>query len=165
LFRNAEQTLRSEKCFINCARFFLRRTGTLSVFRIAADRVRCLSLETIFWQLSRFNMVNGTKSVVILFALPLVMQAGHMYGTLKKGNTPVSGAEVKITCGTNPRPYGARTDGEGSYRVRVAENGRCMLEVSLDGLSGRAEVFSYNDPVKYDFELILQGKAYILKPR
>jgi hypothetical protein len=28
--------LSSEKCFINCVRFFLRRTGTLSVFRIAA---------------------------------------------------------------------------------------------------------------------------------
>jgi hypothetical protein len=111
------------------------------------------------------NMANGTKLVVILFALPLMIHAGHMYGTLRKGNTLVSGAGLKITCGANPRPYLARTDGEGTYRIRVAENGRCMLEVSLDGLSGRAEVFSYNDPVKYDFELILQGKEYILKPR
>src|SRR5580698_2204666 len=40
LFRNAEQRLSSEKCCINCVRFYLRRTGTLSVlvsaFRIAA---------------------------------------------------------------------------------------------------------------------------------
>ena len=110
-------------------------------------------------------MANGTKLVVTLFALPLVMQAGHMYGTLKRGNAPVSGAELKITCGASTRPYAGRTDGEGAYRIRVAENGRCTLEVSLDGRSGKAEVFSYNDPVKYDFELILQGKEYILKPR
>src|SRR5665213_1359293 len=36
LFRNAEQRLSSEKCCIHCVRFSLRRTGTLSVFRIAA---------------------------------------------------------------------------------------------------------------------------------
>src|SRR5665213_1321247 len=36
LFRNAEQRLSSEKCCIDCVGFFLRRTGTLSVFRIAA---------------------------------------------------------------------------------------------------------------------------------
>src|SRR5580700_6028047 len=35
LFRNAEQRLNSENCCINCVRFILRRTGTLSVFRIA----------------------------------------------------------------------------------------------------------------------------------
>jgi len=45
LFRNAEQRLSSEKCFINCVRFFLRRTGTFVSFRIAALR-KCLRLET-----------------------------------------------------------------------------------------------------------------------
>jgi hypothetical protein len=46
LFRNAEQRLSSEKCCINCVRFFLRRTGTLSVFRIAALG-RYTRLETV----------------------------------------------------------------------------------------------------------------------
>src|SRR5579871_594522 len=38
LFRNAEQRLSSEKCFINCVRFLLREPDRLSLFRIAVLR-------------------------------------------------------------------------------------------------------------------------------
>jgi hypothetical protein len=104
------------------------------------------------------------KAIVTLLGLSVVAQAGPIYGALHSGNQPAANAEVRITCPGN-HVYPVRTGPDGSYRLRVNETGRCGFDVSFAGKSGHADIFSYNDPVKYDFDLITAGPGYALKPR
>jgi hypothetical protein len=77
--------------------------------------------------------------------------AGEIYGTIRESGSPVKGASVAVECGNIPYP--TQTDNYGSYRVFVPVNGKCSLTVTYREVTSRGfSVFSYTDPVRYEFE-------------
>jgi hypothetical protein len=101
-------------------------------------------------------------SLAFLFYVPVQAHAGNIYGSLWLGGKPVPKAEVVISC---PGRHSAQTDGDGSYQVFVPEKGRCNFQVTYGGKSGVTDVASYDNPIKYDFDLLPQGSGYTLSRR
>lgn len=94
--------------------------------------------------------------LLILFS-PSVASAAQIFGTLKEGNSPVSkGVNVVIECqgGGDTK----ETDAYGSYNLFVRQQGKCTMKVFYRGQWSKPfPIYSYNDPVRYDFELVKQG--------
>ena len=102
---------------------------------------------------------------VLLLLLSASAFAAQVYGTLREGDRPLpQGVQVVITCPGNP-PHTGGTDAGGSYRIYVSEKGKCTLQVQYNGQSPSADIFSFDDATKYDFDLIRQGGSYSLRRR
>ena len=51
--------------------------------------------------------------------------------------------------------YEGKTGPDGSYQIFVKETGKCEFQVHSGGKTqATANVFSYADPAKYEFELV-----------
>lgn len=98
------------------------------------------------------------KTAVILIAFSVASVpafAGHIYGSLRDQGRAISqGIDVRIECGDNS--YAGKTENDGSYRVFVPVKGKCSFVVMYNGKRAAADVYSYDDPKKYDFALVLQ---------
>ena len=107
------------------------------------------------------------KTVAVLWCLaamwPVSAFAGNIFGSLFEKGRPAQGVEVTVTCGE--KIYPARTDEDGSYSLRAQEAGRCRFSVNYKDQTADTEVFSYDQPTRYDFELVMEGGKYILKKR
>jgi hypothetical protein len=97
-----------------------------------------------------------TALLLILFS-PAVASAAQIFGTLKEGDRPVGkGVSVAIECqgGGDSKD----TDAYGSYNLFARQPGKCTLKVLYGGQWSKPfPIYSYNDPVRYDFELVRQG--------
>ncbi len=106
------------------------------------------------------------KAVVVLCLAaiwPVSAFAGNIFGHLSENRQPVKGADVTVTCGS--RNYQARTDDDGSYSLRADEPDRCMFSVKYKDQTAETEVFSYDQPTRYDFELVMSDGKYALKKK
>ncbi|HJZ68628.1 MAG TPA: hypothetical protein VKF81_10945 [Blastocatellia bacterium] len=102
--------------------------------------------------------------VLLLFLLPTVVFAAQVYGSLKEGGRPVGrGCKVVVDC--SGELYERETDDYGSYSVYAARKGKCTLQVYYQGQwSSRFDIYSYDDPVRYDFDLVRDGNGqYFLR--
>jgi len=104
----------------------------------------------------------GFLALVLLLFFPVPARAGNIYGNLWLDGRPVAGAQIEIAC---PARHAAQTDNNGSYRVFIPEKGRCTFVVRFGNQSAQAEIASYDNPIKYDFDVIRQGTGYILRRR
>jgi|SRR5262249_12407983 len=103
--------------------------------------------------------------VFLIFLFPIIAFAAQIYGSLTEGGQPVRGVKVVIKCSSD-QSYTGDTDNNGSYSVYVRENGRCSFTVYYQNQTATADVYSYNDPVRYNFELVRQPNGqYILQRR
>lgn len=94
---------------------------------------------------------------------PAIAYAGQIYGTLTIDNRPVGkGVKVAILVGSTKTT--AETDDYGSYKVFVPK-GKYTLTVYYGGKELPFGIFSYDDPVRYDFDVVRQGDGYYLKRR
>jgi hypothetical protein len=101
--------------------------------------------------------------MLLLFAAPAF--AAQVYGTLRAEDRPLQqGVQVVVTCPGN-HTYSGATDGSGSYRINVPEKGRCTLQVQYNGQAPTADIYSFDEATKYDFDLVQQGGAYALRRR
>jgi hypothetical protein len=84
-----------------------------------------------------------------------VMTAGQVYGTLRDGaGKGLRDIQVVIVSPAKTS-YTGKTGADGSYQIFVKETGRCEFRVDSGGKApATANVFSYADPAKYDFELV-----------
>lgn len=98
--------------------------------------------------------------VALSFAAPIV-QAGELFGKVVEGTSSVGeGASLEVKCGG--KSYAAKTDKSGSYRVVVAETGKCSMTVTYKGQSGSVEFASYDDPVQVDLVVeVKDGKLSV----
>jgi len=98
---------------------------------------------------------------VVVGAMPVL--AGNIFGTVFEKSQAAKGVTVTVKCGTNS--YQAQTDADGSYSVRAEETGRCSLAVNYKEQTPEAEIFSYDQPTRYDFDLVDSGGKYALKKK
>ena len=91
--------------------------------------------------------------LVIALAVPSLVYAGQVYGTIVMDGKGVGGASVEITCGSAAAVTGT-TAADGAYRINVEPQGQCTLV--LPGHAGKpsAMVFSSPNPALYNFELV-----------
>jgi hypothetical protein len=112
-----------------------------------------------------FARREKTMKAVVVMCLavfcPISAFAGNIFGSLSENRQPVKGADITVTCGSNT--YQARTGDDGSYSLRANEPGRCMFSVKYKDQTVETEVFSYDQPTRYDFELVMTGGKYTLK--
>jgi hypothetical protein len=104
------------------------------------------------------------KKVITLILLwllpPLSVYAAQIYGRLKEGGRAVVGVDIEITC--KGKNYSGKTDNNGAYSIYVQEKGKCDLKVHK-GQGPNYTVYSYDNPVRYDFELVEQNGKYTLR--
>jgi hypothetical protein len=83
-----------------------------------------------------------------------LLTAGQVYGTLRDtAGKAVAGVAITIVA-PNKAQYEGKTAADGSYQIFVKETGKCELHANLGGKApATANVFSYADPSKYDFEV------------
>lgn len=98
--------------------------------------------------------------VALSFAVSAV-PAGELFGKIVEGTSSAgAGASLEVKCGE--KSYAAKTDKSGSYRMVVAENGKCSMTVTYKGQSGSLEFASYNDPVQVDLVVeVKDGKLSV----
>lgn len=101
-------------------------------------------------------------AVVLVGGFPAAARGGNIFGTVWLSGRGLAGAQIEIAC---PGRHAAETDANGSYRVFVPERGRCTILVRFQGQSAQADIASYDNAIKYDFDVIRQGSGYILKRR
>jgi len=88
---------------------------------------------------------------LLFFLTAADLAAGVIYGALRDNNRGVPGVEITIT---GPRLNQRLTTApDGSFRLFIKESGKYHFHVTYQGKSGDADIFSYDDPVKYDFDL------------
>ena len=94
------------------------------------------------------------KAVVVASALAVSGEAvaATIYGTIRQGNQPVANTPVVLICGGN-KAAETNTDGRGAYRLTTGRTGRCELQIH----GASSEVILYQDPIRYDFEIVGGG--------
>jgi hypothetical protein len=110
--------------------------------------------KTLLWAVLTFALV-----------LPDPAAAAQIFGTIRS-NTPKDDRppfKVEITCAG--KLYADQTDGYGSYRVYVPDRGKCSLRVTAPRRSEQFDVYSYEDPVRYDFVLVAEAGRLLLQRR
>jgi hypothetical protein len=90
--------------------------------------------------------------LAMIMFVPSLLHAGQIYGFIASANK----AHIQVYCpGDQPgKPSGeGLTATDGSYRINVGRNGQCTL--TLPEINGRpsATIFSYPNPVRYNFQL------------
>jgi hypothetical protein len=108
---------------------------------------------------------SGWLVAAALVAVPHVLYAGQVYGTIVMGGQGLKDAKIEIQCGSEA-PVSGATSADGTYRINVPQQGQCSL--ALPGYEGRpsASIFSSPNPSSFNFELakLADGK-YELKRR
>lgn len=104
-----------------------------------------------------------TCALCLILLYPALTYAGQIFGSLREGRRSVGqGVPVEVICGRDRYP--AQTDAYGSYNIYAPKTGKCTFMVRYKGQSTHV-VYSYRDPVRYDFELIQGGRGYTLRRR
>ena len=105
------------------------------------------------------------KRVLMMVALGLLLAlsvyAGQIYGSLKEDGRAVQ-ARTHLHMDCNGRSYDAYTDDYGAYSIG-AEKGKCALMVEYKGQIVALDLYAYDDPVRYDFDLVLENGKYSLR--
>ena len=97
--------------------------------------------------------MKAAALLLLMLILPSAAFAAQVFGMLTGNGRPIRGARVLIQCEGNT--YSGDTQDEGSYSVYVRQQGRCDLTVEYGQQTTRPfSVYSYGDPVRYDFELV-----------
>ncbi len=106
-------------------------------------------------------MKKVVTTILLGLLLPLSVYAGQIYGSLKEDGHAVP-AKVRIEVICDGQTYASETDGYGAYGVN-AGRGRCTFKVYYKGQTPSLDVYSYDNPVRYDFDLVLQNGLYTLR--
>jgi hypothetical protein len=94
--------------------------------------------------------------VAFALCLPVVADAGQVYGTIVLEGQGIKNAAVEIQCGKED-PITGTTAADGSYRINVSHQGQCTL--ILPSYAGRpsAAIFSGPNPAAFNYELVKLG--------
>jgi len=105
----------------------------------------------------------------LILLLPALALAAQVFGSLRyKGVSVGANAEVFVQCPALTVPVSkVQTDRYGAYSLYVRGAGKCTLSVNYAGKQSKPyNIYSDgSDPVRYDFELIDENGALVLRRR
>ena len=100
--------------------------------------------------------------ILLVLLLPLYVYAAQIYGGLKEdGRAVPEKTRIEVIC--NGKTYAGVTDGYGAYSVYAPEKGKCVFKVYHKGQAPIFDLYSYDNPVRYDFDLVLVNGQYTLR--
>jgi hypothetical protein len=108
------------------------------------------------------NAKRFVPMLVVLLSGWSFVSAGEVYGKIVEGASPVGeAAAVEAKCGA--KTYAAvKTDKTGSYRMVLAETGKCTMTVSYKQQSASLEIASYDEAVQVDIVVAMKdGKLSV----
>jgi hypothetical protein len=96
---------------------------------------------------------------------PGLALAGEVFGVVKDAAGPVvEGAELAAQCGD--KSYGpVKSDKKGSYRLAIAQTGKCTLTVTHGGKSATMNVVSFDDATQSDVVLTVGADGKLTAKR
>lgn len=104
-------------------------------------------------------------SALLLIAAAAQVWAAQVYGSLKINGQPAKAAvRIEIMCGSG-KPFAGDTDQYGAYRINVPETGKCTLKVRYGNQDVPYAIYSYDQAVRYDFDLVMENGKYALRRR
>jgi len=109
--------------------------------------------------------MNAKTIVALLFVLSSACSlapAGEVYGKVVEGSSSVGeAAAIEAKCGAKAYPA-VKTDKSGSYRMVLAETGKCTMTVTYKQQSASMDIASYDDAVQVDLVLEMKdGKLLV----
>jgi hypothetical protein len=100
--------------------------------------------------------------IFLALLLPLYAYAAQIYGSLKEdGRAVPEKTRIEVIC--NGKAFAGVTDGYGAYNVYASEKGKCVFKVYHKGQAPTFALSSYENPVRYDFDLVLVNGQYTLR--
>jgi hypothetical protein len=95
---------------------------------------------------------------------PALLSAGPIYGVIFFNGNALRGASISIECPA-ARPFTGATLDDGSYRIAVAQQGRCRFNVTSPSFKGpaSADVVSLTDAAPYNFTVVQSASGYALR--
>ncbi len=109
-------------------------------------------------------MKKSSILILIVMLLPLTVCAAQVYGSLKINGQPLQqGVLVEVFCDGKKSAEG-RTDQYGGYNLYVGNKGKCIFKVNYSN-GPTHEVYSYDNPARYDFDLVNVNGQYELRRR
>lgn len=106
---------------------------------------------------------SGIAVLLITGLFTAGVRAGIIFGTITQGTRAAANAAIEIQCGQQGT-YKTSTNSQGSYSLRVSATGECIFRVTNKPGEPGAVVFSYAQPVRYDFTLIRDSNNnYVLE--
>jgi hypothetical protein len=89
---------------------------------------------------------------VCLFGLALGVGAAEIHGTVSEGGKALpQGVSLKLDCGGTTGT--TQTDQFGSYSLKVAGAGECVLSIEYKKANPSVKVTVYEKPSRYDLEV------------
>jgi len=99
--------------------------------------------------------------LAILFAS--TVNAAQVFGTVREDGRPLNGVRFEVFC--RDGTYTGVTDNDGAYNLTVGR-GRCTFRLYYKNQTPSYEVYSYDNPLRYDFTVVTQENGnYLLKRR
>ena len=96
-------------------------------------------------------MKKTFKIIMLTLVLSLPAYAGQIYGSLKEDGRPVANATFDVFC-----PQGSFrgvTDGYGAYSINVGK-GKCTFRLYYRNQQPSLDIYSYDSPLRYDFDVV-----------
>ena len=107
-------------------------------------------------------MRNLGRLIVLGVIVSARIWAGHIYGTLRAAGRPCAHVTMDVVDGAGKPVLRAVTEVDGSFRFFIRGNGRFGVRVYYQRDAPTALIYSYNDPAKYDFDLVNRNGHYEL---
>lgn len=103
--------------------------------------------------------------LLLIICLPVLVFGAQIFGNLRWNNGSVGeGVPVRIQCPEGA--YDGRTDAYGSYSVALRPSRKCGLSVYFaNQWSIPFDVYPYEDPVRYDFDIVRQDNGTLALKR
>lgn len=96
-------------------------------------------------------MKKALKIMMLTLVLTTPAYAGQIYGSLKEGGRPVANVSFEVFC-----PQGSFrgvTDGYGAYSLNVGR-GKCTFRLYYRNQQPSFDLYSYDSPLRYDFDVV-----------
>src|SRR5262245_24263898 len=98
--------------------------------------------------MARWSMTLKAASIASVLAMADQAAAATIYGIIVERGRPAGNAPVMLSC--SGAPARTSTDERGTYRLTIARSGRCTLDVR----GATAPIILYDEPTRYDFEIV-----------
>jgi hypothetical protein len=98
----------------------------------------------------------NSMRLVLLVGAPFFLSIAHaaqIYGTLTENGRAAAGLQIIVRC-ADESAFQAQTSESGSYSVRIDSAGYCTFIVSNRPGQPSLEIYLYDQPSRYDFNLI-----------
>jgi hypothetical protein len=96
--------------------------------------------------------VLSILGITIAVLVPGLAHAGQVFGQITEGGRSVQGATIHLLCGSQPQVT-TNTDMLGYYQLYVSHLGQCKLQINRNGMLPSVDVISYENPVRYNFDI------------